>query len=71
MIDVNAQRKAYFEAEKQAAIKSGGAAKNKREVVSGSAMDHFINAGTRGGHRCRREVVNVYFSDDKAGESRR
>lgn len=69
-INVEAQRKAYYEAESRAQVsKSGSAARSKREIESGSAMDHFINAGTRGGRRCRREVLNVYFSNDKAGES--
>ena len=69
--DVDERRKRYHSVENQSAQSKnqGAAGKRKREVILGSAMDDFINAGTRPGLSCRREVLNVYFENDKCGES--
>lgn len=67
-LDVEAKRKIYHEAENDSTNRSKQAGKTKREVVAGSAMDEFINARTREGLVCRRDVLNIYFDNDKSGE---
>lgn len=67
-LDVEAQRKVYHEAESIGANKSKQAGKTKREVIVGSAIDDFINARTREGLTCRRDILDVYFDNDKSGE---
>ena len=68
---VEERRKRYHSIESEGAQGKGRktTGKGKREVVPGSAMDDFINAGSHPGLSCRREVLNVYFENDKCGES--
>lgn len=63
-IDPESLRKLYHQVEGQEANKGK---RGKREIEIGRALNDFINAGSRG-LKCRREVLNVYFSNDKAGE---
>lgn len=67
-LDVEAQRKVYHEAEVDGAKKNKQAGKVKRDIVVGSAIDDFINAKTREGLTCRRDVLNVYFDNDKSSK---
>ena len=64
------RRIAYYEDHRSAGVTPKPQQnKTHRTIAVGSPVDDLINAEMRAGLQCRRKVIELYFGNDKTGES--